>query len=321
MYQTTIYYILLLFSINKSQICPNQGRECNRPGECCSVHGYCGTGDAWCGIGNTMFPIDNTDDKDCPQCPICPGENRTLSPTPQPIEKPIFNHHCPCKCYGDPHCVMWNCQTNNYQGPHGVSPAGQFYYITPCEGKEYNHNNMPFDVIGVHKRYDNHFTSLDYTILKLYDDNGDIYCIKAKGNLGVTYNNDCSNNYNERINNGDIIILNNKFKLYVEYINGALYLKLNVLGNNCNDDDLILITTTPTIKEEGLELKMGNCYKKYTCGMCGNFYDTGLYFEKLDGSHITLSEGCWGGTANYDDGLSYLVPNTMGSNNRRWLQN
>ncbi len=33
-------------------------------------------------------------------------------------------------------------------------------------------------------------------------------------------------------------------------INGALCLKLNVLGNNCNDDDLILITTTPTIKEE-----------------------------------------------------------------------
>ena len=89
----------LLFWTCYSQICPGQGRECVAP-ECCSVHGYCGTGDAWCGVGNTMFPVNNlgNSDTDCPQCPICPGENRTLSPTPAPVEQPVFTANCNCHC-------------------------------------------------------------------------------------------------------------------------------------------------------------------------------------------------------------------------------
>jgi len=319
--------------ICQSQTCPNSGRECVSP-ECCSKHGYCGTGDAWCGVGNTMFPVDDTTDtntdcdcptcetcEECEQCPICPGSNETYSPTPYPVvapTAPIFVEHCHCHCYADPHCVMWNCHKNNYQGPHGANPAGRFYLITPCRGRYYNHQHLPFDVIAVFKRYDNDFTSIDYTIVKLYDDDGSEFCIKIKGNSGVSYNTQCDDSYPNTPTTGSVVTLSDKFHIKVVHENGAVKFYLYIEGDECDGEpDLIITASTPTVKEESVLLELSECYKRYVCGMCGNFYREGYSFERIDGSTMTLSEGCWGGTANHADGLSYLLAGTMGSSRRR----
>eukprot|EP01084_Bolivina_argentea_P271403 461799_1 len=257
---------------------------------------------------------------DCAECPICEGMPTrapipTLSPTPRIIDP--FEEHCNCICFGDPHCKMWNCHQNNWQGPHGVYPPGQVYYMTRCNGESLD--KMPFDVIASIQRYSNDFTSIDYSIIKIYNpnDENDFYCVKIKGNEGVKYNNDCSDNYNEIPNQNDIFSFFNKFHFKWYYGNGNTQLTLNIDGDECQND-IQIISQTVWSKEEGVEIKVSDCYKRSTCGICGNFYDPGLYFERIDGTHMTLSEGCWGGTANDETGLSYLLPGTMG--NRRQLQ-
>ena len=219
---------------------------------------------------------------------------------------------------------MWNCAVNNYQGPHGANPAGQFYYLTPCKGRGFGYGNMPFNVIGVNQRYDGFFTSVDYTILELIDDDGDkAFCIKTKGNSGVSYNLDCGNSFPNTPNQGEWVKLSDKFRIKYENINGLVYLYLDVLTGDENSGgcttDLTIISTTATVKEEGVTIKISDCYKKFTCGICGNFYDPGLYFERIDGTYMTLSSGSWGGSANHADGLSFLVEGTMGARRRRLI--
>eukprot|EP01084_Bolivina_argentea_P295691 509148_1 len=70
---------------------------------------------------------------------------------------------------------------------------------------------------------------------------------------------------------------------------------------------------TATDKEESVQMSVSDCYNKYTCGMCGDFYHPDLSFQKADGSIITLDTGAWGGTANDDTGLSYAVEVETGS--------
>jgi hypothetical protein len=169
---------------------------------------------------------------------------------------------------------------------------------------------MPFDVIGSIQRYDNYFTTLDYIIVRLWDGNddgsdGQEYCIKNKGDEGVSYNTDCSDAYdivphNQRTAIGDL------FKIRWLFEDGYSKLFIDVVGNAC-ERDLVIISQTAAHNEEAVEIRVSDCYKAFTCGMCGNFYNTGLDFQRSDGSVIQLDEGCWGGTANDADGLSYLV--------------
>eukprot|EP01083_Nonionella_stella_P102007 289835_1 len=176
----------LLFVSTNGQTCPAQGRKCDRPGECCSKWGYCGTTEAYC---KETYDFSQSG---CPEC-ICEGdeqgeegqdeqeeeEQQQGSPTTQPTEP--FEENCNCICYGDPHCKMWNCAINNWQGPHKSDPM-DVYYMTRCNG--YSISDMPFDIIGVNQGYDEYFTSLDYTILKLYAADGLEYCIRNKGSDG-----------------------------------------------------------------------------------------------------------------------------------------
>ena len=219
---------------------------------------------------------------------------------------------------------MWNCEVNNYQGPHGVDPAGSFYYLTPCGGRGFSYLNMPFNVIGVNQRYDGYFTSVDYTIVELFNDDGEkVFCIKTKGNSGVAYNTDCGDTFSTTPTQNEWVELSDKFRIKYENVNGLVYMYLDVLEGDENaggcSPDLTIMSTTATVKEEGVTIKISDCYKKFTCGICGNHYDAGLYFEQIDGSYITLSSGSWGGTANYADGLSYLVAGTMGTSRRRLI--
>jgi hypothetical protein len=203
---------------------------------------------------------------------------------------------------------MWNCAVNNWQGPHGSDAPGNVYYMTRCHDVA-NINMMPFDLIASIQRYDNFFSSLEFTILRLWDGNdagneGQQYCIRNKGADGVSYNTDCSDVYSP-VPRNQVVSLG-AFEIRWRFDGAYSKLYLNVLGDEC-DNDLVITTQTVTRNEEAVEIRVSDCYKEYTCGMCGNFYNTGLTFEIADGSTIELDEGCWGGTANDDTGLSYLV--------------
>eukprot|EP01083_Nonionella_stella_P102008 289837_1 len=198
-----IIVIFLLFIATNSQICPNQGRVCNGEGECCSKWGYCGIGQPYCDDPYDFGNEDEQDEQEEPTeelqqeeqepqapdgCPLCICESNEEEPQqPQPPNSsPIqpsepFEENCNCICYGDPHCKMWNCAINNWQGPHKSDPM-DVYYMTRCNG--YSISDMPFDIIGVNQGYDEYFTSLDYTILKLYAADGLEYCIRNKGSDG-----------------------------------------------------------------------------------------------------------------------------------------
>eukprot|EP00483_Globobulimina_turgida_P010362 UN10382 len=83
--------------------------------------------------------------------------------------------------------------------------------------------------------------------------------------------------------------------------------KMKECQDETNDWDLTIITMTATDIEEAVQISVSDCYNKYTCGMCGDFFHTDLNFQTADGSIITLDTGAWGGTANDDTGLSYAV--------------
>eukprot|EP00485_Elphidium_margaritaceum_P023488 CAMPEP_0202712698 /NCGR_PEP_ID=MMETSP1385-20130828/44208_1 /ASSEMBLY_ACC=CAM_ASM_000861 /TAXON_ID=933848 /ORGANISM="Elphidium margaritaceum" /LENGTH=476 /DNA_ID=CAMNT_0049372805 /DNA_START=33 /DNA_END=1460 /DNA_ORIENTATION=+ len=342
-------YVWLL-SCKAENICPNSAKACNSDaGECCSSGGWCGTGAAWCddpyqfpGEGSTPAPVPagwcQNSGRVCDRTGECCSEflycgttaeycgGPTAAPVPTPAPVPTvapdpFDKGCKCKCWGDPHCQMWNCHTNNYQGPHGVNPPGRFYYLTPCAGRGYTNEDMPFEVIGVHQRYDGYFSSMDYEIVKLYGSDGTEYCIKVKGNEPVAYNTDCSDTFDETPQQGETITLGEEFEFSWQNVNGNAVLTVDVLTGNgaaCGSD-IVITSNTATVSEEGVQFEVSDCFKRYTCGMCGNFYDTELNFERVDGTYVALSEGCWGGTANADDGLSYLLDGTMGTARRRLI--
>eukprot|EP01084_Bolivina_argentea_P290386 498789_1 len=313
-----VFVTFLWFAaVNAVNICPNQERECNREGECCSKWGFCGVGDVYCGEGNRY---DFGDDNGCPEC-ICDIDCSTCNEEEEPpsgsptIPPQPFDDNCNCFIYGDPHTKMWNCATNNWQGPHESDPL-DVYYMTRCNGKTLN--DMPFDLIGVIQRYDSYFTSLDYTILKLYAADGLEYCIRNKGSDGVSYNNDCSDEYTIIPNQNEVINLVNEFEILWKFEGGYSKLFVRVLNkfNECSSEeeeeyDLILTTQTVLaingIIEEAIEIRVSQCYKPYTCGMCGDMYNTGLNFQISDGTIIELDAGAWGGTANDETGLTYAV--------------
>eukprot|EP01083_Nonionella_stella_P085443 236947_1 len=288
---------LLLYVASNAQICPNQDRVCDKEGECCSKYGFCGTGEEWC------RETWNFNETDCPDC-ICNQE------TPETTEP--FEENCMCTCYGDPHCKMWNCAVNSWQGPHLVDPI-HVYYMTPCNG--YTHDHMPFDLIGVNQRYDDYFTSLDYTILKLYGPESAQVCIKNKGNEGVSYNTDCGAVYDTQPEQNKTITVGIFFEMLWYFKNGysRLYIrnKMKECQDENNDWDLTIITMTATDKEESVQMSVSDCYNKYTCGMCGDFYNIGLNFQTSDGNIIELDDGAWGGTANDETGLTYAVDDNI----------
>ena len=71
-----------------------------------------------------------------------------------------------------------------------MNPPGSFYYLTPCIG--FSKNDMPFEVIGTHARWEHEYTILDYLTVKLCDNNGDEYYVKVSGEDGVLISDDDS---------------------------------------------------------------------------------------------------------------------------------
>ena len=136
----------------------------------------------------------------------------------------------------------FNCFRINYQGPHEVNPPGSFYYLTPCNG--FTTQDMPFEVIGVHTRWGNDFTALDYLIVKLYDMDTGIYYVRVSGQFGVQISRNTTNwaNVDERTN----IQVGSQFTIYwFREFNGQVRFSLDVEivdVAGCEGADLMITT-------------------------------------------------------------------------------
>ena len=74
----------------------------------------------------------------------------------------------PCTISGDPHYSLWNGARHDFQGQ---SDEGLYHYVTPCRGS--HHGDMPFDVMGKHRKYKGSVQGLEYLVFNLFGQNDD----------------------------------------------------------------------------------------------------------------------------------------------------
>ena len=73
--------------------------------------------------------------------------------------------------------------------------------------------------------------------------------------------------------------------------------------------------------QDSAQISISDCFKGFTCGLCGNFVNRWPFFETASGDIITVDAGYYGRTAENVDGFGYLLPNSRGLEpQRRILQ-
>merc|ERR1719361_2993400 len=200
----------------------------------------------------------------------------------------------PSIIWGDPHTTTFAGVKHDFQGvpQNGLD---QFYYIHPCAG--YNHNDLPYHVLGRHVPYrgSTRVSGLDYLAIELFDDNNHRYvaffnsAIHGYAMGESTVWEDVENSATMFID-GTTTMIGSRFKVhFVQNHDTQITVTLTV------DDECDLHFTMIGQYDYSADLQRytmhyvrmntPECYKCAVCGLYGDF--KGYQMQTCDGNTVS----------------------------------
>eukprot|EP01083_Nonionella_stella_P151549 484387_1 len=242
-----------------------------------------------------------------------PPECGPITPQPTPLPTPACTLNVnyafegyPCQLSGDPHTKLWNGLSHDFQGQPETGKE-QFYYIHTCSGAD--ETQMPFNLLGRHFKWRDHAMSgLDYFTIELFDHDGDeyfvflssaihSYALNAPG-ISTLFDNNNPSHLTSLTSNVETFI-GSRFK--VLYIQTSQYrIDVTLTIDSACDIHFFMQGQTNFVenryKMHYVQIQQSQCYKCFTCGLCGNFKDrmTGQDVEQIEtcnGEYIDFRPG------------------------------
>jgi len=190
---------------------------------------------------------------------------------------------------GDPHYTTFAGVNHDFQGlpDEGLD---QFYYIYPCDG--YNHNDLPYHMIGRHIKYKTkQVSTLDYVVLELFEESGDQFVLFFSSGIHGYAQSD-NTNYGtvtglHTFVSGAATMIGTRFKVVYEQIDAISITVTLTVDSEC---DLKFTMIAQSDYNSDLErytmhyvrVNPPDCYKCAVCGLLGDFQ--GDEMQTCDGS-------------------------------------
>ena len=172
---------------------------------------------------------------------------------------------------------------HHFQGERQAILNGlkQFYYIHPCKG--YNHNDLPYHLIGQHLSMNDRVSSIDYLVLELFDDDGEQYNVFLSSTLRSYANTDETDydaltaHTNELVSSDETLI-GNRFKLIYDkdgektvhvtlYVDDECPLEFTIIRQ------AIFNAQLNRYQMHYVRVNPPKCFKCAICGLLGTFRD------------------------------------------------
>ena len=199
--------------------------------------------------------------------------------------------------WGDPHTTTFAGIKHDFQG-QPQNGLDQFYYIHPCKG--YNHDDLPYHVIGRHFPYRGsaRVSGLDYLAFELFDENDDRYVAFFSADIGgylmgENTNYDAVKGQLTDFQSGSTTSIGSRFKVYFSQdsdkqitailtVDDACTLQFKMIGQYQYTDSLDRYTM------HYVRMNPPECYKCAVCGLYGDF--KGYEMQTCDGDTVVYGK-------------------------------